>query len=109
MKKDFDKLHNTATQAAVEACQAVEESHGGQFAWPCGFAWVNIRPATQPFARWLRKTGVVKSVSWQGGYDIWNPSNNSTQSMDAKEAGARAYARVLQANGIHAYAQSRMD
>ena len=109
MKKDFDKLHNTATQAAVEACQAVEERHGGQFAWPCGFAWVNIRPATQLFARRLKKEGIVKSRSWQGGYDIWNPSNNSTQSMDAKEAGARAYARVLQANGIHAYAQSRMD
>ena len=108
MKKDFDKLHNTATQAAVEACQTVEEERGGQW-WPCGFAWVNVRPATQPFARWLKKEGIVKSRSWQGGYDIWNPSNNSTQSMDAKEAGARAYARVLQANGIHAYAQSRMD
>ena len=29
MKKDFDKLHNTATQAAVEACQAVEDKTRG--------------------------------------------------------------------------------
>ena len=108
MKEDFNILHNTATQAAVEACQAVEERSGGHW-WPCGFAWVNVRPATQPFARWLKKAGIVEWASYQGGYDIWNPSNNPTQSMDAKEAGARAYARVLQDKGIHAYAQSRMD
>jgi hypothetical protein len=40
---------------------------------------------------------------------VWNPSGNHTQDMYAKEAGAEAYAEVLNANGIKAYVDTRMD
>jgi hypothetical protein len=40
---------------------------------------------------------------------IWNPTSNFTQSMDVKEAGSTAFAKVLRDNGIDAYMGSRAD
>ena len=73
----------------------------------CGFAWVKIRPANSAFGRWLKKVGKVKYASYGGGYDIWISDYN--QSVQRKEAHAEAMAKVLQAAGIKAYAQSRLD
>tara|TARA_B110000908_G_scaffold146482_1_gene177479 strand:+ start:2164 stop:2454 length:291 start_codon:yes stop_codon:yes gene_type:complete len=42
-------------------------------------------------------------------YSIWNPGQYHGQSMDVKEAGARAYANVLTAYGFRASAGSRAD
>lgn len=72
----------------------------------CGFAWVKIRPATTPFARWLKKHGYARP-SWNGGLDIWISEFN--QSVDRKYAMARAMAKVLTEAGITAYADSRLD
>lgn len=72
----------------------------------CGFAWVKIRPATTPFARWLKKNGYARS-SWAGGLDIW--ISEFGQSVDRKYAMARAMANVLTEAGVTAYADSRMD
>jgi hypothetical protein len=72
----------------------------------CGFAWVKIRPATTPFARWLKKSKGARKA-YDGGLDIWIGSYN--QSMQKKEAHANAMARVLNEAGITAYAMSRMD
>jgi hypothetical protein len=73
----------------------------------CGFAWVNIRPATSQFARWLKKTGKVDHVAYEGGYNIW--CSHFGQSMERKEKWAEAVASVLHKNGIKAYSRSRMD
>jgi len=73
----------------------------------CGFAWVNIRPATCQFARWLKKTGKVDHVAYEGGYNLW--CHEFGQSMERKEKWADAVASVLQNHGIKAYARSRMD
>ena len=73
----------------------------------CGFAWVNIRPATSSFARWLKSQGIVKRVSYYGGYDYW--VIHGGQSMQRKEAFARAMAEVLRKHGINADAMSRID
>jgi hypothetical protein len=73
----------------------------------CGFAWVNVRPATCAFARWLKKTGKVQHVAYEGGYNIW--CSEFGQSMERKEKWASAFASVLQKNGIKAYSRSRMD
>ena len=40
---------------------------------------------------------------------VWNPGGSGTQSMDIKEAGAQAFAEVLQKAGLKAYACSRAD
>jgi hypothetical protein len=74
---------------------------------PCGFAWVNIYPATSSFARWLAKNGHAKKA-YEGGMQIWISEHG--QSMERKEAHARAMAEVLTRElGVTAYAGSRMD
>lgn len=75
----------------------------------CGFAWVNIRPATHSFVRWLKKTGLLRqdAKSYYGGVDIWIGDHN--QSMTRKEAHAVAMARVFTEAGIPAHPMSRLD
>lgn len=73
---------------------------------PCGFAWVNVKPGTSAFARWLVKAGLARK-SYYGGVDVW--VSDYGQSIARKEAAARAIARVLSDAGITAYAQSRLD
>jgi hypothetical protein len=73
----------------------------------CGFAWIRIRPANSSFALWLKKTGKVSGRAYGGGVDIW--VSQFDQSCQRKEAYARAFADVLNANGIKASAQSRLD
>lgn len=106
-QSDAIRIHNEAVALAQKATQ---DHHDKQGEWgACGFAWVKIRPATQSFARQLKKAGVVNLASWNGGYDIWNPSGHPTQNISSKEAGAVAYARHLESNGVKCYAQSRLD
>lgn len=74
----------------------------------CGFAWIKIGDARQPFCRWLKKTGKVRERSYGGGYSIW--VGEFGQSIARKEAYAQAFAEVLRQGGIQrVYAQSRLD
>jgi hypothetical protein len=99
-------LHDSAQAAAVEAAAQAEAAATTWF--PCGFAWVRIRPARGAFVNWCKANGVGEP-SITGGYRIWNPSGHPTQSMEIKLAGAEAYAQMLRDHGINAYAESRMD
>ena len=79
----------------------------------CGFAWVKVRPANSAFAKWLKTlpgTGeylTPQHDQYAGGITIWIIVGN--QSMQKKEAYANAMADVLKAEGINAYAESRLD
>lgn len=73
----------------------------------CGFAWVNVRPATSRFAKYLKAKGIARPDSYEGGVTISIRDYN--QSMQKKEAYANAYAEVLNGHGFKAYANSRMD
>lgn len=74
----------------------------------CGFAWVNIKPATSKFGRWLKDNGLARKDSYYGGLCYWIGAYG--QCYEQKEAYAYAFARVLQENGIaKAYAGSRLD
>lgn len=73
----------------------------------CGFAWVNIKPGTSAFAKWLKTMGHARADSYYGGVTIWVSEYN--QSMERKECHADAMARVLQGGGIKAQSMSRMD
>ena len=73
----------------------------------CGFAWINVKPGTSAFAKYLVKSGKARSDSYYGGVTIWVGEYN--QSMQRKEAYAHAFAKILSDNGIKAYAASRMD
>lgn len=72
----------------------------------CGFAWVTIKPATTPFARWLKANGYARP-GYGGGLQISIHTYN--QSMEKKLAHAEAMAKVLREGGINAYADSRLD
>ena len=73
----------------------------------CGFAWVNVRDARKPFAKWLVKQGHARKDGYYGGVTVWVGAYN--QSMQRKEAYAYAFASVLHKHGIDCHAQSRID
>jgi hypothetical protein len=73
----------------------------------CGFAWVKIPKGNSSFARWLAKVSKARK-SYYGGFEI--NIREYGQSMQRKEAHARAMAKVLNEKlGVEAYADSRMD
>lgn len=71
----------------------------------CGFAWIKIKGNTA-FGRYIRKAGKARP-GYPSGLEINVTAGG--QSMERKEAYAQAYAKVLNDNGIWAYADSRMD
>lgn len=71
----------------------------------CGFAWVKFAGNTS-FGRAMKAAGLARK-SYEGGLSVW--VGEFGQSMERKEAYARAYAHVLRQHGIDAYAGSRMD
>jgi hypothetical protein len=80
---------------------------------PCGFAWVLVFPANKGNTRLgkeerrvLESAGFRKN-DYEKSYQLWISDFN--QSMQKKEAYARAFAEVLRENGIRAYSGSRMD
>ncbi len=79
----------------------------------CGFAWVKVRPANSPFAKWLKTQPTTDEYlqphkdDYQGGIVVWVTVGN--QSMQKKEAYAEAMAKVLKEGGINAYADTRLD
>jgi hypothetical protein len=72
----------------------------------CGFAWVTVRGANKGFGYWLIKQGLAKR-GYIGGAQVWISDYN--QSYERKVAHAYAMARVLEANGIKAYSDGRLD
>ena len=73
----------------------------------CGFAWINIKPARGKFVKYLKDNDIGRKDSYYGGYTIW--VSGFGQSMTRKENYARAFVKVLNDNGLKAYAMSRMD
>lgn len=76
----------------------------------CGFAWVKITPARGKFVKFLKDYNIGR-VAYNGGYDVWMGTEEAgiTQSIDRKEAAARAMAKVLTSHGIKCYVESRLD
>lgn len=72
----------------------------------CGFAWVDVYPARGAFITWCKRNGVGRK-GYPSGWNIWVRTN--CQSYERKTAYARAYAGVLNAHGIRAYAGGRLD
>lgn len=73
----------------------------------CGFAWVNVKPGTSAFAKWLKKKEYGRTDSYYGGVTIWISEHN--QSVDRKSKHAAALASVLTEAGFNANPNSRLD
>jgi hypothetical protein len=102
---------NPAAILATAKEQANAAIVGKADGYPCGFAWVNIRPARGEFVSYLKKNGIGRTDSYEGGYRLssYEVCNFNGQNIDVKEAGCNAFVAVLRANGIKAYVGSRMD
>ena len=74
---------------------------------PCGFAWINIKPARGKLVKFLKDNNIGRKDSYYGGYTVW--VSHFGQSLARKESYARAFANHLNENGIKAYSMSRMD
>jgi len=86
--------YHEAQAAAAKATQ--DHINANPDVWyPCGFAWVKIRPARGPFVAACKENDLGRTDDFEGGFVIYNPSGNHTQWMDAKEVGARAFVEVL--------------
>jgi hypothetical protein len=95
--KDFSKeleVLNAAAAAAADAAKSMLAKNPDVW-YPCGFSWVKIRPARGPLIEAMKHFGVGHTDEMEGGYVVYNPSGNNTQWMDAKMAGSRAYAELL--------------
>ena len=72
----------------------------------CGFASVIVKPANSAFAKYLKDNhGAFKS--YYGGVSL--SIHDFNQSLQKKEAYAKAFTDVLVNAGINAYYESRMD
>jgi hypothetical protein len=112
--KDFnlDLVQDACNEAAMQARTAAKIAYdqvGERDA--CGFAWVNVWGvrSNSKLGKALQAAGFRKDYT--GSLQLWNPSGHHTQSISVKEAGADAYAKVLQEKlGLEkVYYGSRMD
>lgn len=114
-KAEIQQMINEAKTAAFKAAdQFFMEKLGGQDQYACGFAWVTLYEyqgkrldGRSRIAKDLSSCGVKKS--YNGGFELWNPSGYACQNVDTLEAGARAAAEVFKKYGFTAYAGSRLD
>ena len=107
--QDAKNAANIAAQSFLDDWNA--STGGNQYGEPmyCGFAWVNIYnvKGNTRLGRAMKAAGYTKDYT--GAYQIYNPAGYGGQSMDVKEAGARAAAQVFTNYGFTAYAGGRAD
>ena len=109
---NLEAVQDACNEAAMQARTAAKEMYskiGERDA--CGFAWVNIYGvrSNSKLGKALQSAGFRKDYT--GSLQLWNPSGHHTQSISVKEAGADAYAKVIQEKlGLDkVYSGSRMD
>jgi len=112
-------LVEAADRAGFEAF--LEPGPSGYGLGVCGYAWIRIRPATGGFARWLVRTSQASRDSYEGGIAVMSRSfvkPERVPGLDPAEvaqsavrhlAYAQAFADVLAASGIPAFADPHLD
>ena len=118
----INAIQEQAANAALSAQTAFlkhwnDTTGGNEYGEPmyCGFAWVTVYPEHKGNTRLGKlERRVIEAMGfrkdWTGkAYQLWNCTGYAGQSMDVKEAGAQAYAEVLQHYGFKAYMGSRAD
>lgn len=79
----------------------------------CGFAWISVYPKFKGNTKLGKEERKVLEAAgfrkndYEKNYQLWVSAYN--QSMQKKEAYARAYANVLYDAGVKAYSGSRLD
>jgi hypothetical protein len=109
--QELDRILGEASAAAtIEATEFFNDRLNGVDQYACGFAWVDIYGirANSKLGKQLAGFGIKKD-SWKKCHSVWDPAGLNVQNIDIKEAGADAFARVLESYGFKAYAGSRLD
>ena len=114
MNYTVDELKSILNEAHAVAYDAAHkyftETLGGVDRYACGFAWVNIYGIKGSTKLGKAMTAAGFRKSYDGAYQIWNPSKYGCQNIDTLEAGARAAQAVFRKYGFDkAYAGSRLD
>ena len=110
---DLKVIFNKAKVAAELASEQVYSKYGTDHVGACGFAWVDIHAfegkkikGNTKIGKALKAAGIEQN--WNRVFSQWCNWYGG-QNIDIKEAGAQAYARVLEGYGFTAYAGSRLD
>ena len=84
---------------------------GSMDGYPCGFVYLNIKPARGPFVKWLKEKKIGRKDEYRGGYTLssYDCCAFGGQNVDVKENGVHAFNEVLKQNGISADTYSRYD
>ncbi len=102
----------TVKQAVVEATRTTQNYLAQHGEGACGFSWVDIYGvrSNSVLGKALIANGFRKD-SYDRSLKFWSPDRTTTQSVDAKEAGARAFVTVMKNSfdNIKIYAGSRLD
>lgn len=108
MELDIQAIHTEAKTASITA-EADYIAKYGEQAY-CGFGWVEVyvERTNSKLAKALIAVGFSKSYKAKC-LTLWTTGTYHGQSMDVKEAGSDAYAKVLKTHGLRAYACSRAD
>lgn len=128
-QKMWNEAQKAAARASVDATPTpmVVEQHANSLddgspvvkSWfvpdgVCGFGWVEVKPRTSKFARWLKASNIGRSSDYSKAIHLHVPG--MSQSLARNEAAARAMAKVLIAGlaeigetETRVYAQSRID
>ena len=109
--------HQIASDEASKAAKEFRDRHfGGQDGGACGFAWVTFYPQNKGNTRLgKQERRMIESLGFRKDYtgkawQLWDPSRYPGQSVDAKSAGAVAYAKTLEQHaGVKVYAGDRLD
>lgn len=91
--QELEVFREAQLAAELAARKYLQDNPGAWY--PCGFAWVKIRPARGKFVAMCKDQDAGRLDDFEGGYVIYNPSQNPTQCMDAKAAGARAFVTIV--------------
>jgi hypothetical protein len=107
--EQLDTILVQAYTAAIKAATKKYDELGGD-RFMCGFAWVDIYGirGNSKLGKQLAGFGIKKDT-YKKAFSIWDPAGLNVQNIDIKEAGADAFARVLESYGFTAYAGSRLD
>lgn len=99
-------------QKIIEEAKAAGDAavKGAADGYPCGFAWIVIKPARGAFVQHLKDTGRGRK-GYYGGWELssYDACNFSGQNMYAKADGCWAFVNVLRQHGINATVETRID
>lgn len=106
----FKTVHYAAVVIAAQAAQAKLDRLGGDMG-ACGFAWVTVYKVRKNSKLGKVLLSLGYDSAYGGGLQLWNPSGNHCQNIDAKESGAVHYVKHMQASfpALTIYSGSRMD